>query len=93
MAELGGKASKSHIFVQVGEISNLYKTSKSAARNRNRQSTHTVITIDLHGLPKVVALAKLDVPLPRWVDVAMTGEYPWGSYPSRSFVEEEIVSF
>ena len=75
-AQIAGKAGKSYVLVQVGEVTNLYKTSKPSA-NRNRQPTRKVIIIDLHGLTKVDALARLDTSLPKWVDIAMKGEYPW----------------
>ena len=74
MARVAGKAGKSYVLVQVGEVTNLCKTSKSSA-SQNRQPTRKVIILDLHGLTKVDALARLDASLPR-VDIAMKGEYP-----------------
>lgn len=79
----GGKAGKSHVFVQVGEESNLYKTSKPLSNRSNQRSssrasaTNKAIVIDLHGLTKAEALAKLDKALPVWIDKAMTGGYPF----------------
>ena len=77
------KAGKSYTLVQVGEESSLYKTSKPLA-NRNGCSISSslsfarkVITIDLHGLTKAGALAKLDESLPGLVSMAMRGEYPF----------------
>ena len=77
------KAGKSYTLVQVGEESSLYKTSKPLA-NRNGCSISSslsfarkVITIDLHGLTKAGALAKLDESLPGLVSSAMRGEYPF----------------
>jgi len=82
-SEEGGKAGRSHVFVQVGEESNLYKTSKplsnrSNQRNSSRSSaTNKAIVIDLHGLTKTEALAKLDKALPVWIDMAMRSNYPF----------------
>jgi len=79
----GGKAGKSHVFVQVGEESNLYKTSKPLSNRSNQCSssrstaTNKAIVIDLHGLTKTEALAKLDKALPVWVNMAMKGGYPF----------------
>jgi len=79
----GGKAGKSHVFVQVGEESNLYKTSKPLSNRSNQRSssrisaTNKAIVIDLHGLSKKAALAKLDKALPVWIDLAMQGGYPF----------------
>ncbi|KAL7538823.1 hypothetical protein ACHAXR_008814 [Thalassiosira sp. AJA248-18] len=66
---LGGKAGKIAYPILVGEVSNLYKTSKSLTR--------PTITIDLHGYSKDVALDALNESLTAWVDTAMRGEYPW----------------
>ena len=65
---LGGKAGKIAYPILVGEVSNLYKTSKSSARP---------MSIDLHGLPKDEAVEKLDESLSVWVDTAIRGEYPF----------------
>lgn len=65
---IGGKAGKIAYPILVGEVSNLYKTSKSSNRS---------MFIDLHGLPKDEAVEKLDESLSVWVDTAMRGEYPW----------------
>ncbi|KAL7538523.1 hypothetical protein ACHAXR_008615 [Thalassiosira sp. AJA248-18] len=66
---LGSKAGKIAYPILVGEVTNLYKTSKSFAR--------APISIDLHGYSKDEALKKLDESLPVWVDTAMKGVYPW----------------
>lgn len=79
----GGKAGKSHVFVQVGEESNLYKTSKPLSNRSNQRSssrssaTNKAIVIDLHGLRKAEALDKLDKVLPDWIDMAMKSNYPF----------------
>ena len=75
------KAGKSYTLVQVGEESSLYKTSKPLSNRNGRSVSHLsarkVITIDLHGLTKANALAKLDESLPDLVSEAMRGEYPF----------------
>ena len=80
LSGVAGKPGKSYTMVQVGEESSLYKTSKPFA-NHNRLhyslSGRNVITIDLHGLTKAGALAKLDESLPGLVIEAMRGEYPF----------------
>ena len=65
---LGGKAGKVAYPVVVGEVTNLYKTSKALAKT---------VTVDLHGHTKEEATKKLDESLPGWVDVAMKGDYPF----------------
>lgn len=76
---IGGKAGKSYFIIQVGEVSNLYKTTKpSAMRGQSsNQARCNDIMIDLHGLTKDEALTKLDKNLPKWVDTAMKGEHPF----------------
>ena len=69
---LGGKAGKSHYIVQIGEVRNLYKTSKKPI-SRAPQA----ISIDLHGVTKTEALQLLDKKLPQWHDLAMSGSYPF----------------
>ena len=49
--DLGGKAGKTHYTVQVGEVANLYKTSKHCHRalpNKHKK----ILQIVLHGLTK-----------------------------------------
>lgn len=74
--ELGeDKALKTEFIVHIGEVQNLYKSTKpSKRRNLTRRDN---ITLDLHGMTKDVALKTLDEQLPKWVDVAMHGEHPW----------------
>jgi len=76
------KAGYSHTLVRVGCKDSLYKTSKPFSNRSNqsgssRSQTSKVITIDLHGLSKFEALSKLDEALPKWIDVAMNGGYPF----------------
>jgi len=66
---VGGKAGKSCFVVQVGEIQNLYNTTKSSQRNSSGHAS----TLDLHGCTKGEAIAKLDESLKIWVDAAMRG--------------------
>ncbi|KAL7543600.1 hypothetical protein ACHAXR_012912 [Thalassiosira sp. AJA248-18] len=69
-----GKAGKSHFIAQVGEVENLYKTTKSCYTHHHCTA---VAMIDLHGCTKNEALDVLNEKLPEWVDTAMKGEYPW----------------
>jgi len=70
---VGGKAGQSCFMVQVGEIQNLYKTTKMSKRS----SSCNASILDLHGCTKDEALAKLDESLVIWVDAAMRGSYPF----------------
>mmetsp|Transcript_35399 Transcript_35399/g.74725 ORF Transcript_35399/g.74725 Transcript_35399/m.74725 type:complete len:533 (+) Transcript_35399:86-1684(+) len=73
---LGGKAGKSHFLVQIGEVQNLYKTTKASCASH--YYTHKATpTLDLHGCTKEEALVKLDDSLKLWVDAAMQGSYPF----------------
>lgn len=73
MEGLAGKAGKTIYVIQVGEVENLYKSSKkSLQRAANRPQT-----IDLHGCSKVEALSKLEESLPQWQETAMMGAYPF----------------
>lgn len=67
----GVKAGKSRFIVRVGDPNNLYKAlplnSKSSA----------ALSIDFHGCTKEETVATLDRVLPKWIDAAMQGEYPW----------------
>jgi len=63
------KAGKVFYPVLVGEVSNLYKTS--------RLSHRYLTSVDLHGCSKYEALEKLNKSLPIWVDAAMRGISPW----------------
>jgi hypothetical protein len=74
---LGGKAGKSSYDINVGQVENLYISSKrNSIHNRLSVSTARSI-IDLHGCNRVEAIARLDNILIEWIDVAMKGEYPW----------------
>ena len=75
---LGGKAGKTHYNIQVGEVTNLYKTSK----HHKKKKAHTtqqqkILKIDLHGLTKQESLKSLDENLPIWYERAMSGSYPF----------------
>ena len=72
---LGGKAGKTSYTVNVGQIENLYISSK-----RNSICCKTSPKrdfIDLHGCTRDQALQRLDAALTDWVKTAMEGEYPW----------------
>jgi hypothetical protein len=71
---LGGKAGKSSYAVNVGQVENLYISSK---RNPNSISSKQRTCIDLHGYTVNHAVKRLDNALVDWVDTAMKGEYPW----------------
>ena len=70
----GGKAGKISYPILVGEVTSLYKTTKS---NKSNKSSRNPIVLDLHGFSKDEALKKLDECLPAWVETAMSGESPW----------------
>ena len=73
--QLGGKAGKTQFIIQVGEVSNLYKTTKPSSAGRGRRQDD--IMIDLHGLTAEEAVYRLDKHLPDWIDTAMKGTYPF----------------
>jgi len=73
--QLGGKASKTQFIIQVGEVSNLYKTTKHSSGGRGRRQEDTLI--DLHGLTAKEAVYRLDKSLPTWIETAMKGTYPF----------------
>jgi len=73
--QLRGKAGKTQFIIQVGEVSNLYKTTKSSSTPRGRRQED--IMIDLHGLTTEEAVYRLDKHLPDWVETAMKGTYPF----------------
>lgn len=74
VATFEAKAGKIAYPILVGQVSNLYSSSK-ASRSRNR--IRKIISLDLHGLSKKQALETLKVSLPRWVGTAMKGDYPF----------------
>ena len=73
---LGGKAGKTHYTIQVGEVANLYKTSKRHHRLVN-QTQQKILKLDLHGLTKDDAMKLLDESLPTWHNAALAGSYPF----------------
>jgi len=74
-SQVGGKAGKTQFIVQVGEVSNLYKTTKPSSAGRGRREDDTLI--DLHGLTAEEAVCRLDRHLPDWIETAMKGTYPF----------------
>lgn len=80
---LGGKAGKSYYAVQVGEVQNLYKTTKPSAIVSHFSSPSKLLKLDLHGCTRLEALMKLDESLKIWVDIAMQGLYP--------FVQQAVI--
>jgi len=73
--QFGGKAGKTQFIIQVGEVSNLYKTTKHSSGGRGRRQDD--IMIDLHGLTADEAVYRLDKHLPSWIETAMKGTYPF----------------
>ena len=71
------EAGKSHYAVQVGEVHNLYKSTKPSAKASHYSSSGTSLKLDLHGYTRKEALTKLDETLKSWVDIAMQGSYPF----------------
>jgi DNA-nicking Smr family endonuclease len=72
MAGVGGKAGRSSYVIQVGEVDNLYKSSKKLSGTIPKFQM-----IDLHGYTQLEALDKLNQCLPRWEKYAMEGSYPY----------------
>jgi len=73
---IGGKAGKPHFIVQVGEVQNLYMTTKPSAMSSRTSQCSTSI-LDLHGCTREEALIRLNESLKVWVDTAMQGSYPF----------------
>ena len=71
---LDNKAVKTRFNVIVGEVGNLYKSTKPS---KNIKAHEVSFTIDLHGYSKEAAVRELDASLPSWVDAAMHGDYPF----------------
>ncbi|KAL7506917.1 hypothetical protein ACHAXN_004145 [Cyclotella atomus] len=69
---LAGKAGKTSYVIHVGEVNNLYKSSK-----KSRAQVLQPQMIDLHGYTQHEALQKLDESLPIWEKYAMEGSYPF----------------
>ena len=75
---LEDKAVTSQFMVHIGEVSNLYKSTKpSKKKHHGRQQQGGSLSIDLHGMSRDTALQMLDEQLPKWIDIAMHGEYPF----------------
>ena len=72
---LGGKAGKTSYTVNVGQIENLYISSKRSSICYKTSPKRDFI--DLHGCTKDQAIQRLDEALNDWVKTAMEGEYPW----------------
>lgn len=70
-----GKGGKSRYVIQVGEVQNLYKTTKPSLMHQI--SLAPLSTLDLHGSTREEALVKLDERLNVWFDAAMRGSYPF----------------
>ena len=81
LAGLGRKAGTSQYLVHVGAAEHLYKTSKpTTARRptgRPRRARPVPHCVDLHGRTRAEALRELDDCLPRWLDEALEGAYPF----------------
>ena len=77
--EIGGKAGKSHFVIQVGEVQNLYKTTKASSTSSPISIVKQggIPTLDLHGCTKEESIVKLDESLEAWFEIAMTGSYPF----------------
>ena len=73
---IGGKAGKSVYPVLVGEVANLYKSSKKKFRSLST-SQNRIITLDLHACSRYKALGVLRKHLPKWIDAAMKGDHPF----------------
>ena len=73
---VGGKAGKPFFPVQVGEVQNLYKTTKPTIVS-SRSQLSNIPVLDLHGCTREEALVKLDDSLKVWIDVAQRGNYPF----------------
>ena len=74
--DIGGKkAGKSQFIINVGATEHLYKTTKLSAGSK--QSSTKMPFVDLHGMSKAEALDMLNKRLPKWVDTANRGVYPW----------------
>jgi hypothetical protein len=75
--EIGGKAGKSLFVVQVGEVQNLYKTTKPSMASYQQRHSSSIPTLDLHGCTKEESIVKLNESLEVWFEFAMTGSYPF----------------
>lgn len=74
---LGGKAGRTSFAVKVGQVENLYISSKrNSIHSRSSMSTRSSV-VDLHGCSREEAIERLDSSLIDWMDTALKGEYPW----------------
>ncbi|KAL3770451.1 hypothetical protein ACHAW5_001205 [Stephanodiscus triporus] len=76
-SSLGGKAGKAYFVVQVGEVQNLHKTTKTSALTSPLHGRSGLPTLDMHGCTREEAIAKLNESLKVWVDTAMRGYDPF----------------
>ena len=74
---LGGKAGKISYAVKIGQVENLYITTKRHPEHNIPFATQYSSILDLHGRTKDEAITTLETALIDWMDVAMMGEYPW----------------
>ena len=74
---IGGKAGKPVFNIHVGEVSNLYKTTKPSQKGTSVCTPVSSTTLNLHGFTQEEALQKLNELLITWVDAAMRGSYPF----------------
>jgi DNA-nicking Smr family endonuclease len=65
----------------VGNVEDLYKSSKYGNRNHSKSKNDTKrrLSIDLHGCTTDQALRSLNDSLPKWIENAMRGSYPFCS--------------
>jgi len=75
-SDFEGKAGTPFYIINVGDVQNLYITTKRCSSATSKSSV-TPFIIDLHGCTQSEALSTLNEMLPAWVDAAMRGEYPW----------------
>lgn len=65
--------------IVVGNVDDLYKSSKRSSGRRHSQSKNGTrrLSIDLHGCTTDEALKALNESLPQWIDSAMRGSHPF----------------
>ena len=78
---IGGAPGNIMFEVVVGNVDDLYKSSKpgSGRNSQTKNSTKRRLSIDLHGKSTDEALKSLDDSLPSWLEIAMRGSYPFVS--------------
>ena len=78
---VGGSAPGKVMYpIVVGNVTDLYKSSKRSSGRKQPQSSKSGprrLSLDLHGCTTDEALRALDEALPRWIDSAMKGSYPF----------------